>query len=120
VFRATFVLNLDEYALRILLEALCSLNAYHLSIHSDTPPLFTSGVRYQSEPPGIERWSTIPDVIRRGVGDCEDLACWRVAELRNAGEAARPHILRIDPTLFHIQVDRYDRLEDPSRILGMR
>ena len=59
------------------------------------------------------------------VSNCEDLACWRIAELRvRHNENARPHITAKkigNFTLFHIMVRRGDgSIEDPSRILGMR
>jgi hypothetical protein len=60
------------------------------------------------------------------VSNCEDLACWRAAELQVfEGIRAYPTFLwRARPrggALYHIQV-RYpdDRVEDPSRRLGMR
>ena len=59
------------------------------------------------------------------VSNCEDLACYRIAELRvRHGENALPYVTakKIGTfTLFHIQVEREDgSIEDPSRILGMR
>ncbi len=60
------------------------------------------------------------------VHNCEDLACWRAAELRVR------HGIKAQPTftwkqrpnggyLYHIQVQLPDgRKEDPSRVLGMR
>ena len=91
------------------------------------PSLYGSGVRYiredyTSEHP--EDWLDILETIHQGGGDCEDLACWRTAELQHAGERARVvwHRRLIGPgqTLLHILVQRADgRLEDPSRILGM-
>jgi hypothetical protein len=63
------------------------------------------------------------------VSNCEDLACYRVAELRvRTGEPAKPRVTsRIIPspkygnfTLYHITVLRADgSVEDPSAILGM-
>ena len=65
----------------------------------------------------------------RRTGDCEDLACWRVAELRMAGERNATHAISVDDlpdrsgrivTTFHIFILRGDgRSEDPSRLLGM-
>ena len=60
------------------------------------------------------------------VHNCEDLACWRAAELRvRYGIAAEPtFIWKVRPGggyLYHIQVLYPDgRIEDPSRRLGMR
>jgi hypothetical protein len=60
------------------------------------------------------------------VHNCEDLACWRAAELRvRYGIKAVPtFIWKVRPAggyLYHIQVKLPDgRVEDPSRALGMR
>ena len=63
------------------------------------------------------------------VSNCEDLACYRVAELRvRAGESCKPYITwqMVNSrkygtfTLYHIRVLRKDgSIEDPSKILGM-
>jgi hypothetical protein len=60
------------------------------------------------------------------VHNCEDLACWRAAELRvRYGIQAEPtFIWKLRPNggyLYHILVKLPDgRIEDPSRTLGMR
>jgi len=87
------------------------------------PPLYRSGVRYRLEAPGTESWDTADRCLRRGWGDCEDLAAWRAAELRVSGGDPRAHVT-IVPTSqarqWHAVVRRGDgRLEDPSRRLGM-
>lgn len=90
------------------------------------PSMFSSGVRWQPEPwaPEFDAFELATDCLRRGWGDCDDLACWRVAELREQGDAGagikislpRPHV----PGGFHATVRRGDgRVEDPSRELGM-
>lgn len=86
------------------------------------PPLYSSGVRYQREPPGSEVWQSARAVFASKRADCEDLAGGtRVPELWIAGEtAARAIVKRINPTLRHILVERADgTIEDPSLILGM-
>lgn len=91
------------------------------------PALYEAGVRYQREPFPREDWLDVLEVIQRRQGDCEDLACWRVAELRAAGVEARPGFIRRRvltaegwQTVYHIVVLWPDgRIEDPSRILGM-
>jgi hypothetical protein len=112
-----------------LLEALTMANVAYLLTHPGTPLLYESGVRYELEPDGRDEWQDIPDTIARRTGDCEDLACWRVAELRVAGEIGTTRAISIDElpdrsgklvTTFHICVLRQDRsVEDPSRRLGM-
>jgi hypothetical protein len=107
-----------------LLEALCKIDQGHLATHK-YPPLYKAGVRYKREN-GTEEWLDIPHVIAAGVGDCEDLACWRVAELRQQGIKASPYAKwrRIKGVYhYHAMVKRFDHgkpfLEDPSRKLGM-
>jgi hypothetical protein len=127
----------SQQALLWMLEALCKINEGHLA-ERPYPPLYQSGVRYQREN-GTEEWLDIPSIIEAGWGDCEDLACWRVAELRRQGHRAGPYVRfrQIDGVFhYHALVMRYrpvmqrseagliERLvpvakEDPSRRLGM-
>ena len=108
-----------------LLEALTAVNEAWLREHPHAPYLYASGTRYEEEPPGREDWQDIPETLLLHTGDCEDLGCWRVAELRvRAHEAAHPFVrksLAGPRTVYHVAVRRADgRLEDPSRILGMQ
>lgn len=112
------------FALTQLLEALVAVNFAWLRENPKAPWLYESGVRYEEEPRGRDDWQDIPETISLRVGDCEDLGCWRIAELRvRAHEHALPFIKRsIDGprTVYHVAVRRADgRLEDPSRLLGM-
>jgi hypothetical protein len=116
-----------ETVLRLLLEALITENIAYLRVHPDTPWLYQSGVTYEEEEGERDDWTDIAETRALGVGDCEDLASWRIAELRvRAREAAAiPYVsARIvggNRTVFHVAVRRADgRIEDPSRVLGMR
>lgn len=107
-----------------LLEALVAVNVAWLREHPEAPALYESGVRYEEEPPGRDDWQDIPETIALRSGDCEDLGCWRIAELRTRGcEYAVPYVRRSVEgrrTVYHVAVRRADgRLEDPSRVLGM-
>jgi len=110
--------------LKMMLEALIYANVLYLQHCPETPPLYAAGVPYVVEPPGRDNWQDIPRTLAIREADCEDLACYRIAELRVRGENALPHVTskKIGTfTLFHIQVMRGDgTVEDPSRILGMR
>lgn len=116
--------------MHFLLEGLIAANIAYLLRNPRCPPLYQAGVRYEVEPEGRDEWQDIPDTLMRRNGDCEDLACWRVAELRMAGErSAKTHVTvsqMMAPsgamqTVFHIQVRRANgSIEDPSRMLGMR
>jgi hypothetical protein len=117
---------LSNETLQLLLDALCEEDERFLLMHPSAPMLYRSGVVYQEEPPGQEDWQDVPTTVRMGFGDCEDLACWRAAELRvRSGIDARPTFTsQVKPDgayLYHILVRLPDgRIEDPSRNLGMR
>ena len=89
-YRVTFVIDLfkgpveqelSHKALKMLLGALTMIDVEYLKAHPDAPNIYDSGVRYQEEPPGQEDWQDIPTTLRLRNGDCEDLSCWRAAEL---------------------------------------
>lgn len=93
------------------------------------PPLYASGVRYQRETclaPHVretcERWLTAEQLLDEGQGDCEDLACYRAAELQVSGEDQRAEAWPVKtPKGWHIVVKRSDgSVEDPSLRLGMK
>jgi len=84
------------------------------------PPLYESGVRYKRESIGSENWQTVRQLYRAGIGDCEDLAAARAAELRMEGIPARAIAIRTGPRKYHAVVRWPDgAIEDPSRLLGM-
>lgn len=83
-----------------MMEALCRVNQTHLRqfnefknrglVEHGYPSVYRSGLHYETEK-GTEIWPDIPSLLMgtmgKGVypgpwGDCEDLACYRVAELR--------------------------------------
>jgi hypothetical protein len=117
--------------LQFLLEALTMADVAYLLDNPRTPDLYESGVRYLQEPDGRDEWQDIPDTLARRNGDCEDLACWRVAELRvRYGEPNATRAISVSTlldskgqpvTMYHITVVRQNGAhEDPSRKLGMR
>jgi hypothetical protein len=102
------------------LEGLTALNQQLLGTF-EMPPIYDAAVRYRKESRDV--WRHAMDVARSGWGDCEDLASWRVAELRNSGEdpAAAVHVYRSARRRYHAVVARGDgSIEDPSYILGMK
>jgi hypothetical protein len=108
-----------------LAPALAALTGLNLSImrRSELPQLYASGVVYRRESyvngRPREQWLTAPVVLELGCGDCEDLSCWRAAELRLQGINARA-IARPSSLGWHIVVQYPDgTIEDPSRKLGM-
>lgn len=116
--------ELSDLVVEQLLRALFAIDLDWLRRHPRTPPLYQSGVRYEREP--FERWRSIPVCLEESAGDCEDLSCWRASELVLRGERAFPTwrkrwSQKRQGWLYHIVVRRGDgRIEDPSRLLGMR
>ena len=106
-----------------LMETLIRINEQLLDQNEDIPRLYDAPVRYEREE--IEEWQDIRHILERGEGDCEDLACWRAAELRHAGIKAGPYIKWHSNgrggVMYHALVRWPDgRIEDPSLALGMR
>lgn len=91
-------------------------------LRAKIPRLYSGHIRYEREPPGQERWQTAYETARRGFGDCEDLASYRLAELYffDGEDGARIKVLKISPVLRHVVVLRANgQIEDPSKLLGM-
>jgi hypothetical protein len=73
---------------------------------------------------GGEIFREIPRIIENGGGDCDNVASWRAAELRQLGIDAQPYITwRTRPDggmTYHVIVRWPDgSSEDPSLLLGM-
>jgi len=73
---------------------------------------------------GGEVFREIPRIIENGGGDCDNVASWRAAELRQHGIQASPYITwrrRADGGMtYHVVVRWPDgSSEDPSLLLGM-
>lgn len=123
LFRRESERRYSEEVLGVLLHALSAANVAYLREHPATPPLYQAGVRYRAEPFPREEWRGVAEVLRERHGDCEDLACWRVAELRRRGVQAEPifrhrQVGRL--SVYHILVRLPDgSVEDPSALLGM-
>jgi len=110
-----------------LLEGLVKANQVWLA-NAKFPRLYESGVVYRREGIGkdgqpTEIWRSIPVIYSDGYGDCEDLSCWRCAELREGGTRAYPLVYQTKTGGFHVVVrkQQYGKwvIEDPSRKLGM-
>ncbi len=136
-----------------LLEGLIKVNEFHfrraiklaaIGRGAPFPKLYDTGVYYEEDPPGEENWRDAPAILdrffRTGHGaDCDQLLCWRVAELRVDGIAAEPvikwqHLPReVAITIYPAKLIPQDGLwlvhccvrfpdgsiEDISKILGM-
>jgi hypothetical protein len=90
--------------------------------HGPYAPLYKI-ICYQPEPPGQEIWQSIEALYMRRWGDCEDLACARVAERLAVGDPCKVKLSRAESggkILYHVVVKNPDgEIEDPSRMLGM-
>ncbi|HRI72506.1 MAG TPA: hypothetical protein PK156_50065 [Polyangium sp.] len=117
--------------LNSMLECLVQMNVA-LMRSSRFPPLYSTHVRYRQEPLGDENWRDAAIVLRDGFGDCEDLAAYRVAELRVTHKVPARCVFRwrtflVDGKtrvkLYHILVGVPHGgkmlIEDPSKRLGM-
>lgn len=106
------------------LEATTRLNESLLA--SNEIPTFEKGLKYgvqwKPEPPGAEHFDHGGTVMRRKWGDCDDLAPWHAASLRNSGEdpQAVAIVKRSGPKSWHAVVKRGDgSIDDPSKRAGM-
>jgi hypothetical protein len=120
--------------LRALLEAVCVANWQYLVEHPTTPRLYERQppIQYALKTRAGEKdvWQDLPATYTLGIGDCKDLACIRVAELRASGVSDAVPFIRVanylDPEgvkppllVHHVQVCANGKIEDPSEILGM-
>ena len=112
----------SERALKHMLTALFEIDKDYLEFYPNTPPLYRSGIIYCGEE-GTENWQPIPKMLVEGRADCEDLACYRAAELSVRGVDAHPFLrrgLRGNKLLYHVLVRLPNgSFEDPSQKLGM-
>lgn len=119
--------DLSQKGVLGFLQALTYWNQLYLRLHPDTPLIYQSGIEYkipEQYEGGIEHFRDIGRIIDNGGGDCDNVACWRAAELREMGIDARPFITwrkRADGgTTYHVVVLYGNGThEDPSLLLGM-
>lgn len=123
LFNAPSDTNRSIKSLLYLMESLVKHNLLWLVSHQ-TPTIYSHPIIYK--PDAGEIWRDIPSIWKNGAGDCEDLACARVAEYRFAGIAANPILKKSSMSvagykdIYHALVKLPDgRIEDPSLALGM-
>ena len=126
IFDGKTSLAASEETLSILLIALTAANCVYLREHPNPPELYSAGIRYVREAPGVEKWKGIRRCIEDGYADCEDLACYRAAWAIVRQGRAGTHVtfsgreIRPGFRLYHIFCQYPDRTtEDPSARLGM-
>jgi len=101
--------------------------ANQAAIEQGEAPLLTEaiskGIKWQEEPfVDGEHFDLLDEVMRRGWGDCDDLAPALTAQLRATGDDpdAVTRILRTGPKRWHAVTETGDgRILDPSRWAGM-
>lgn len=128
-FNGPFDRPISDRVMEHLLGALIAMNEDYLIENPGAPNLYDSGVYYRRKIPkhqADDDWADIPVCLTLGYGDCEDVAAWRVAELRvRFGiRDAMPHIIRQDYSdggwLYHIQVKALGEIEDPSELIDYK
>lgn len=139
IVAAKFAVPSDQAALSAALEGLVKLNCVLIAQGEKqgrpTPNIFDAGKRglvhwqpdeYKGQP--AETWDCIPIVLKRGYGDCEDLAAWHAAWLRYYKGIEAKAIVRPSLTpgvAWHCVVfvpgddTRQQAIVDPSAQLGM-
>ena len=100
MFRGDWDQIWSQKRMLFLMEGLCRVNQTHFQqfeafkqrglVPNNYPSVYRSGLHYETEK-GTEIWPDVPSLLMgtmgKGIypgiwGDCEDLACYRVAELR--------------------------------------
>jgi Transglutaminase-like superfamily len=133
----SFELGNEPVAHRVLdtlLECLVQVNMALMSSRP-FPDLYSTRVRYRQEPLGEENWRDAAIILQSGYGDCEDLAAFRVAELRvkhriparcvfrwktfTLTNQSGKHRVKLYHILVGLQQGKTMLLEDPSKRLGM-
>lgn len=114
----------DERTIGAALEATTVANE-GLAARGELPDLFKSlergAIKWQPERfTDGEHFDLAPEVVRRGWGDCDDLAPWLAAQLRHLGNECRATAYKSGPQRWHAVVELRDgKILDPSQWAGM-
>lgn len=105
-------------------EALARANLEWLAKHPETPALYQARIKYV-EDTGSDDWCDIPEVLKRGIGDCDDFAAWRLAELWRMGEREAKAAVDVtkqgDRITYHAFILRANGTpEDPAALISER
>lgn len=121
---AKIAIDSNKPSLDAALEGLVRMNQQQIRVAAregrPVPSVYRAGVHWQRD--HGETWDTIQIVRQRGYGDCEDLASWRAAELRERGIPAHAVVRRSNTpgVAWHAVVQWPNgQIEDPSAKLGM-
>lgn len=121
--------SFDERGMALIFRTYLHAAALHNAALFKTgryPGLYQSGVVFRNEPwmGRFEEIASIPLVLSRGWGDCDDLCSYRIGELLAQGKHATAKVYwrrhGTEVRLYHAEVRMQDgTVEDPSRFLGM-
>jgi len=117
--------NVTAPVLNAALESVTRLNEAMLekgSVPTFADAVKGGGIKWKPEPPGQECFDHAAMVMKRGWGDCDDLAPWHAASLRATGKdpGAQAIAKRSGPKRWHAVVRRSDgSIDDPSKTAGM-
>ena len=127
--------ELASQDLRALLDCLTRVCANYFRRNPHAPSIYTCGVRYRREPredvqrvgwvEGKEDWQSPAETLRRGFGDCEDLACYQAAwyQVMQGKRSFAQFYWKNRPdggATYHIIIQHPNGShEDPSARLGM-
>lgn len=112
-----------DAALESVTRANEGLIARGLPLFEDAQP--GKRFRWKPEPPGDEHFDLGSTVLRRGWGDCDDLAPWHAASLRASGDDPNARAIVVPsasgvPGRWHAVVERSNgSIDDPSLAAGM-
>jgi len=90
----------------------------------EVPPMdqVMNRIRWKPEPPGDEHFDHAKKILKRGHGDCDDMAPYWAATLRATGKdpGAKAVVRRSGPKMWHAIVQRSNgKIDDPSKWTGM-
>lgn len=116
--------GLRESEIDPVLGALTAISEKQIR-YGEAPRFELSGVVYQREPVGQERWQTAREANRAGAADCEDLANYMAGSLAARDVRARAITKAVRPGLRHAVVEVGGivgrvRYLDPSALRGMK
>lgn len=120
--RATLFLPPSVVLIEAALQGLVAANRVLIQAGVVPPSPLDADVRYKREGSGLEEWKTAADVLKSGVGDCEDLNCWECAAIQLDGDSgAIAKLIRTGKKRLHCVVELSSgEIVDVCPDLGMK
>lgn len=87
-------------------------------------PFSSAAVRYRRDPPGVNLYQRVDEVVANGGADCKSLTAWVNAEAHLRGIPAVPLVTRSGQHLYHVRSLLWPntpraRIVDGSMLKGM-